>query len=733
MNAFITRQALICLIAFCGLSSAYNSAHGADIVLVNNDGSSEGFNDPSPAMDGQVGNTGQTLGEQRLQVFQAAADYWEERLVINVDVRVGINFDPLNCSAGSATLGSAGADGLFRNFDNAPRSNTLYVAAVANNLAGRRLARDPNSVDINARFNSSIDNNDSCLRGTNWWMGINSPAPRGTISLFDTVLHEIGHGLGVASGVRQDGRLLAGTVDAYSFYLYDETRDQFWRDMNDNERATSAINTGNVTFRGPNVENNSSHITTGKNDGHLRVFAPNPYRNGSSISHWDTALVPDELMEPSATPTSDDRATLQMLKDLGWGLTQDQGGGPGPTPVVGTISWVTDNLTIVEDQGPLTINLQRSGGTDGAVSVRIRSSGITATANQDYTVINEVVSWADGESGIKTVQLIVADDGTAEGNETLDVRLTEATGGVNLGNLDVRVTISDPAVTPPPPTPGRVEFRATTQSVNEGAGTINVQVQRVNGSDGRLEIDFDFFDNTAQRSSDYTTPSSTRIVWSDGQSGVRNLSLSIIDDNVVEGNEVTELALRAITSGATVSSNRLRLTINDNDQNTPAPTPGRVEFILATQTVDEGAGTVNVRVQRINGDDGRLEVDFDFFDTTALNQTDYSTQNSTRVIWLDGQSGVRNLPINIIDDDLVEDDEFTELLIQAITSGANISPNRLRLIITDNDQSTPITPPAPEEEQEEFDVLGAIVPILGTISARKAAAKRQALKNQPSE
>jgi hypothetical protein len=93
--------------------------------------------------------------------------------------------------------------------------------------------------------------------------------------------------------------------------------------MNDAERAASAINTGNVTWRGVNADSNSCHVNAGKTNGHLRLYAPNPYQGGSSISHWDTALSPDELMEPSATPTSDDRSTIQLLKDVGWRIVED--------------------------------------------------------------------------------------------------------------------------------------------------------------------------------------------------------------------------------------------------------------------------------------------------------------------------------------------------------------------------------------------------------------------------
>ncbi len=164
------------------------SAHSTNIMLINNDGANEGFNSNQPLFANQTGNSGATLGQQRLNVFQAAADYWESKIDSPVTIRVGINFDPLFCGPNSATLGSAGPNSVFRNFANAPLDNTWYVEALANSLAGVDL--EPSSDDISASFNSAIDNNNNCLNGTNWWLGIDAPAPFGTISLYDTVLHE---------------------------------------------------------------------------------------------------------------------------------------------------------------------------------------------------------------------------------------------------------------------------------------------------------------------------------------------------------------------------------------------------------------------------------------------------------------------------------------------------------------------------------------------------------------
>ncbi|MFT6045903.1 MAG: hypothetical protein ACI9WC_001604 [Arenicella sp.] len=125
-------QALLALM----LLVAVSKASATTISLVNKDSSNEGFKDNSAPLSGQTGNSGSTLGQQRLNVFRAAADYWEARIDSSVSIRVAINFDLLSCNSSSAILGSAGPNSVFRDFSGAPIANTWCAEAVANSLAG---------------------------------------------------------------------------------------------------------------------------------------------------------------------------------------------------------------------------------------------------------------------------------------------------------------------------------------------------------------------------------------------------------------------------------------------------------------------------------------------------------------------------------------------------------------------------------------------------------------------
>ena len=213
------------------------------ILIINGDPPGQGFNDPTPA-DPVGGNPGTTLGEQRLNVFEAAATIWEETLKPRTDIRVLATFEQL----APGVLGSAGATFIHSDFPGAELPGTWYFAALANHLAGEDLAAietgDPTVPHIRARFSSQFP----------FYFGLDNNEPPGTTDLLPVLLHELGHGLGFANLVNEaTGALALGMPDIYSQYTLDATTGQLWNEMTDAERAASAVRVGNVIWSGINV------------------------------------------------------------------------------------------------------------------------------------------------------------------------------------------------------------------------------------------------------------------------------------------------------------------------------------------------------------------------------------------------------------------------------------------------------------------------------------------------
>jgi hypothetical protein len=302
------------------------AAPAATITVNNLDGFGEGFNDTTPRAP-EGGNPGTTLGALRLNAFQYAANQWGSILNGAVTIEVDGNFDALFCTPSSATLGQAGPESAHRDFIGAPGAGTWFAAATANMLAGGDL--NPGVSDIGATFNSSIDA--GCFSGlpNGWYYGFDHNPPSGSIDFLPTLLHEIGHGLGFLTFVDlASGAKLGGFDDIFMTFLEDHGTGTFYPAMTNGQRVSASINTGNLHWVGANVAAASFLLSAGAVGTHVRMYAPNPQEPGSSVSHYDTSLTPDELMEPFDTGTTFQGMTEAALKDMYWTFNLT----PTPTP-----------------------------------------------------------------------------------------------------------------------------------------------------------------------------------------------------------------------------------------------------------------------------------------------------------------------------------------------------------------------------------------------------------------
>src|SRR5947207_15782507 len=97
----------------------------ATITIVNGNAAGIGFNDPS-AVAPVGGNPGTTLGQQRLNAFQFAANVWGATLTSSTTITIKADWQALSCTSNSAALGSAGSAAIFSDFSGAPFGTTWY-------------------------------------------------------------------------------------------------------------------------------------------------------------------------------------------------------------------------------------------------------------------------------------------------------------------------------------------------------------------------------------------------------------------------------------------------------------------------------------------------------------------------------------------------------------------------------------------------------------------------------
>src|SRR5262249_6589505 len=85
------------------------------------------------------------------------------------------------------------------------------------------------------------------------------------------------------------------------------------------------------------------------------------------------------------------------------------------------------SYTASENDGAVTITLQRVDGNNGTLHVRLHATGLSATAGRDFSVPVSMVTFGPSET-TKTITITLRDDGQAEARETVRLSLTVTTG-----------------------------------------------------------------------------------------------------------------------------------------------------------------------------------------------------------------------------------------------------------------------------------------------------------------
>ncbi len=249
-NKTALRQALLASLVLGGTLAATQAHAAATIVITNKNAAGVGFNDATPATP-VGGNTGTTLGQQRLIAFTYAANLWGATLTSSVTINIDAQFTNLACTATTATLGSAGSTTNFRDNASFPKTGTWYPYALANKLAGVDLKATP-TAQINANFSANLGST-GCFDGTFFYLGLDGNHGANT-DFVEVLLHEMGHGLGFATSTNgSTGAFSSSFPSVWDHFLFDTVTGKAWKDMTNAERKASAISVDKLVWNGPMV------------------------------------------------------------------------------------------------------------------------------------------------------------------------------------------------------------------------------------------------------------------------------------------------------------------------------------------------------------------------------------------------------------------------------------------------------------------------------------------------
>ncbi len=224
-----------------------------------------------------------------------------------------------------------------------------------------------------------------------------------------------------------------------------------------------------------------------------------------------------------------------------------------------------------------------------------------------------------------------------------------------------------------------VTLSASPNPVDEGqSAMITASITDAQSSDVTVSLNYPNAQtaDTAVDPGDYTSLTSITIK-ANKKEGTGKIQTH--DDNTEENDETFTVAIdeSLLPSGIVLDiPSSVEVMINDND----AP---RVRFDSSTGSVDEDAGTHNVAVSLSPAPGADLTLNYTL-GGTATENTDYSISGSGTVSVTAGLTSV-NIPIEIIDDDVDNDDETVILTLTGGTLYNLGSPSEHTLTITNND------------------------------------------------
>ena len=139
-------------------------------------------------------------------------------------------------------------------------------------------------------------------------------------------------------------------------------------------------------------------------------------------------LVLENLSEGASLHPGQGQAVLMILD-----VPEDNPGhrGRGSDDEPGTLRFLRDRFQGIEGEEARVV-VERVGGRGGEVSALVTTADGSATAGDDYEATSEVVTFGDGEAGARAVTVLLLDDELEEGNETVELTLSEPTGGAAL-------------------------------------------------------------------------------------------------------------------------------------------------------------------------------------------------------------------------------------------------------------------------------------------------------------
>jgi hypothetical protein len=252
------------------------------------------------------------------------------------------------------------------------------------------------------------------------------------------------------------------------------------------------------------------------------------------------------------------------------------GAGGGASP--GVLGITAQSVISTAEGGDVVVNVRRTGGADGSVSVAYRTTedpaGSTAgraTAGEDFGNTLGLLTWGDGDVAEQQIRVPIMSDNSVERPETFRVTLSDNQDGAGLGTSGVTIAIAADGGPF-----GQLNFGQNVYEVPEIAIS-RTAVIRGYYSSGAVSVTLTPIAGTATADADFVAAPIT-LTWADGELGTKFADFRIVNDSLEEPIEDFSVQMSNPTGGALLGpQSTARVTIRANDQLPPNVVRGSVD------------------------------------------------------------------------------------------------------------------------------------------------------------
>jgi hypothetical protein len=349
----------------------------------------------------------------------------------------------------------------------------------------------------------------------------------------------------------------------------------------------------------------------------------------------DTTLEPNEAFTVGlGTPGN---ASVSVADGVGLGtITNDD-----------AASVAINDVTLAEGNAGSTafvFTVTLAGSVQGGFGVPFNTANGTATQPGDYASNSGTLTFAGNAGETRSITVQVVGDTTLEANETFIVQLATPNNGVTLGDGSGLGTISND---------DNASIAINDRTLAEGnAGTsaFAFTVMLTGAVPGGFSVPFNTANGTAAQPGDYASNSGS-LTFAGTNGETQSLTVQVVGETLVEGNETFTVALGAPSNGLVGVSDGSGLgTITNDDTATVS---------IANRTLAEGnAGTTafGFTVTLAGSVQGGVSVPFSTANGTATQPADYASATGNAV-FAGGNGEMQTINVAVAGELVPEPDE----------------------------------------------------------------------------